>query len=383
MLRSSRLWLLQGTRITLARHSAPVNSREEGNPQAAFTRSAFTLVELLVVITIIAILAALLIPAVVNARKAARQTAIKAEISNLATAIESYKNDVSGGAYPPDAMVGDVGNGNGQTPTQVANKLVSDFKRHFKKAFPRNREPDELVEALVGARNNPPNVGGGMTPAEAMVFWLQRFSSDPKYPISGTGGPAFVSSFPAGSQAPGDPNEDLASRNWILDFAPDRYGPRDDENRFNGRFLAYTDPRDNQVTLQINLWQYYPATSEQALVYFDASRGLHDIEHPALGIEIHPLKQLKSNVSNQPPLVSDIRLVNEGKFQILHCGGDGEWGNTTGDNPEASFAAVHIDPGSAPTANAEIVLYPEGPFTLELGDTVTNFGDHHSLSDAN
>ncbi|MEM6330423.1 MAG: prepilin-type N-terminal cleavage/methylation domain-containing protein, partial [Planctomycetota bacterium] len=216
-------------------------------------RRGFTLVELLVVISIIALLAALLIPAAVRVRWVARQTAIKGEISNLETAIESYKNDVSGGSYPPDAMVGQVGTGVGQTPPNVANAIVADFKRHFRKAFPRSREPEALIEALVGARTagspttpNNPNLPGGMTPAEAAVFWLQRFSEDPKYPISGTGGPAFIISQAAPIAA--DPNDDLAARNWIIDLTAERYGPRDDDNRFAGRFLAYGSPIDAGVT---------------------------------------------------------------------------------------------------------------------------------------
>jgi prepilin-type N-terminal cleavage/methylation domain-containing protein len=59
----------------------------------------FTLVELLVVITIIGILLGLLLPAIQSARQAARRMQAKSEISQLATAADSFKNDW--GAYPP------------------------------------------------------------------------------------------------------------------------------------------------------------------------------------------------------------------------------------------------------------------------------------------
>ncbi len=62
------------------------------------TRLGFTLVELLVVITIIGMLVALLLPAVQSARESARTTQCMNNLSNLGKAMVSY--DASRGSYP-------------------------------------------------------------------------------------------------------------------------------------------------------------------------------------------------------------------------------------------------------------------------------------------
>ncbi len=67
------------------------------NRRHSFWRG-FTLVELLVVITIIALLAGLLLPAVLNAIKKAEMTKAKGEVSALANAVDAYYHEYS--KYP-------------------------------------------------------------------------------------------------------------------------------------------------------------------------------------------------------------------------------------------------------------------------------------------
>jgi prepilin-type N-terminal cleavage/methylation domain-containing protein len=72
-------------------------------------RAGFTLVELLVVITIIAILFALTAAAVFKAKIVADQTAVRNDISQLQNAVQAFKTDFSV-SYIPDKLVLPPGN---------------------------------------------------------------------------------------------------------------------------------------------------------------------------------------------------------------------------------------------------------------------------------
>jgi len=63
-------------------------------------RSAFTLVELLIVMGIIALLAAMIFPATKSIRERATRKKVRTELQQLQTIIESYKAKL--GFYPPD-----------------------------------------------------------------------------------------------------------------------------------------------------------------------------------------------------------------------------------------------------------------------------------------
>lgn len=66
-------------------------------------RHGFTLLELLIAITIVALLSGLLVVAVQGARRTALLTAVKTEILDIETALESFKTEY--GVYPPSGVV--------------------------------------------------------------------------------------------------------------------------------------------------------------------------------------------------------------------------------------------------------------------------------------
>ncbi|QDV35903.1 type II secretion system protein [Tautonia plasticadhaerens] len=70
---------------------------------ASRRRTGFTLVELLVVITILGVLVALLVPAITGAVRRARQSQAEAQINTLAGALASFKAKY--GEFPPSRLV--------------------------------------------------------------------------------------------------------------------------------------------------------------------------------------------------------------------------------------------------------------------------------------
>lgn len=116
----------------------------------------FTLAELLVVVAIIGLLAALITPALYRVVLRARENRIAQEVSQLHQAAESYKQ--AHGDYPPDFSDATV------------------VTRHFRKAFQRHTD-DTAVTALTTAQ---------LTRAESIVFCLSQICKDPRQPLSST-----------------------------------------------------------------------------------------------------------------------------------------------------------------------------------------------------
>lgn len=99
---------------------------------ASYPRRGFTLVELLMVITIIGMLAALLVAGAMRAVVTAKIARVNVEVGMLDTAVQNYKNEI-GGTYPPDCtFLGTTSSG----PDWISarnNRILA----HLRKAFPR------------------------------------------------------------------------------------------------------------------------------------------------------------------------------------------------------------------------------------------------------
>lgn len=151
-------------------------------------RTAFTLVELLIVITVIAILVGLLLGAVLPALKTTNEFAIQTEINQLERAVESFKAKY--GFYPPSFVriqyPGDVtGDGSINADDSIAALLP----------YINRIAPNNVETAINPSTNNPyifdwwDTVGKyiGYDTGQDLVFWLAGLSKNKQRPLSGDG----------------------------------------------------------------------------------------------------------------------------------------------------------------------------------------------------
>ena len=372
---------------------------------------AFTLIELLVVITIIGILASLIVVAAIGALKNAQRTRTKAELNQIANAVDDSKTKAT--AYPPNCQTDDNKFSSNSNPLDDVS-VFNDLKRYMRIAFPRNQESDELLLAILGqtqkldqssADNNyRPRLNGGITAGEAVVFWLGPFSADPKYPISGDGGPSYT--IPSRASGPGSTNRTLdpvdKAKGGSFPFDVTRLAPRDSSGYFDdstSRYVEYPDPRNSSQLRRINFWQYVPAKSDQPYLYFDTSRhpvgiatgsgsgsklnGAYDppaatvtsrIGPNGVGLDVYAFKKV-SETSTGPA----IQFINPDKFQVIHCGLSTAW-------DEENFRRMAPEKllGAALRSNNpnDYLLLPTGPFIGDIAEAIVNFTDGTKIEDA-
>ncbi|MCC9609305.1 type II secretion system GspH family protein [Blastopirellula sp. JC732] len=315
------------------------------NTRAFAKPRGFTLVELLVVITIIGILAGLALVAIPGAVSRVKEGGITAEIAQMDSALKLFKNDY--GAFPPD--------GNAPFLQAKGTTRPPEFNSFLNRLFPRRNRAGDLpltqkqVQNMLDAGMINPDVVDATNSStypvldnlgstEAFVLFLMGMSSDAEYPLTGGG-----------------------DRKRYFEFA-----------------------RERLVDAEGDGWySYLPASSDAPYVYFCASRygAIDAVGNPAADAfarsagtgsgtgEARPYVELVGSGST-----GRIQFVNKDSFQLICAGIDGNYGTFTS------------TPGTATAMATTTKLYPSGlgmssgthagsiePYTTEDRDNITNF----------
>tara|TARA_R110002072_G_scaffold11215_4_gene51118 strand:- start:28660 stop:29823 length:1164 start_codon:yes stop_codon:yes gene_type:complete len=331
---------------------------------APTTRSAFTLVEMLVVISIIGILAAILLPAVTSVLRTGRTAGLKAEVQSLSEGVERYQTKF--GDYPPDFMKWNIA------------------ERHYRKIFPDIAASElTLLRAMclnsAGTAHDPT----AMDRAEALVWALGGFSSDPQFPFTGVGGPLALIPGATDSTNPLQYHYNIDRQNGMVDLdlmkltlrKLDDSAPISTTNR-----ITTTDD-----TAGVDAFPVYRAQEDSApYVYFDSRTynaidvmgdpstmngfgtdvgGEADLVRPVMSDSVNPNPQMSGTTfGSYSNAATAFLFMNERTFQVLSPGLDGRYGMVasggpgTGDNFPAywqypSGQLVYAVPGASSAAN--------------------------------
>lgn len=351
------------------------------------TRKAFTLIEVLVVVIIIGILAALLLPAVNGAIRRARDARIALEVNGLGNAMEALKSRY--GDYPPDFEEFDR---NRVTRAWSWGEMQqTKTGRFLRKNFPKIGAADIafLVQGAPAIDNS-----------EALVLWLKGLSSNPKAPFTGPDGP--------GSFAVTGQFDDV----FDFDFDLTRLGDRDGDGLqeyyppfapadgqpycyFNsdtysvrlpaGWYPSAPNPVNGQVFIHAEhdpkrLWQVTFDIAGGMPTYAPVAFTDADATSP-IGIA-RPLKTSTAiPVANRNPVDThrgaDFFYADRDKFQIICGGQDGKFGMMMSFYPTG-------DPLPAPNGGK---VYPNPSTTIHIGygptelDNITSFSEGSRLED--
>ena len=130
--------------------------------QSRSARRGFTLVELLVVITVIGILVGMLAVAIIPALQRGKEASIQFEMKQIEQSIEQFRTDK--GFYPPS----------------FEGLTFAQFKRYVDRMAPNNRES-------LDGRLMPwwTSIGMFIDQESSLVFWLSGTFENQQYPITG------------------------------------------------------------------------------------------------------------------------------------------------------------------------------------------------------
>lgn len=189
----------------------------------SLTNRAFTLVEMLVVIAIIAVLATLVTGGMARAKSARERSRVKAELNMLVTAIDSYKQKL--GFYPPD---------NPQDPQRppLFYELTGTVREgnNFVSLVTLGGEKEEISPADVKSAFNVGGFSNSSTDRDQVFNFAKTLKPQQMAELEGVSGDIEVIIVPVDGPDVSDPAKEIRGR--------------------------ITTPEGNKVTRKINTWRY-------------------------------------------------------------------------------------------------------------------------------
>ncbi|HUY36988.1 MAG TPA: type II secretion system protein [Pirellulales bacterium] len=405
-------------------------------PPARLARRAFTLVELLIVIVIIGMLAALITAAAARAVGTAKRTQITLDLDQFETAFQSYRNDTSGN-FPPDLSYPPQGYG-GYLMRQ--NRIM----QHLRKAYPRTLilgygvangpSPNSLqwltqnwfasyitwFNAHSTLTAFPPKSPSGdvwgnvdnLDPGEAMVFWLGGMPI-PTDPVNnGTGKWLYkMQGFSANKQTPfgfgviyaNPPTNTIPMPTFPNDarspgpyeFAPARLGDADGDGwpEYYPPGAAVPQPPNSpyQVGNPVPPYVYFDAASYDSFLVYDSTNTNGVPTYPS------PYPMNAAGLNNGPSTTMTLQptgYLNQWGLAVPYAATILKTGNTTGNVTwvndkkfqviSAGLDAMYASIAAGTTTRNNFPLFPTpqqlpalpGTFTLDVNDAVIGEPDN-------
>jgi prepilin-type N-terminal cleavage/methylation domain-containing protein len=305
-------------------------------PNPHRSRAAFTLVEMLVVITIIGILIALLVPTISGVMARTRNAVIATEVQELSRAVEAYKAKV--GDYPPD----------------FTNYLA--LTNHISKAYTRNTRVISTWLATVPPSNQ--NAPGNLDPAEALVFWLSMTKRNVRDPLAGTGEAEVYFKFDETRL------KDFDGDGW-KEYYP-QHGPDAPYVYFDGRQLSALDAAGTSTLPTYSYaWAIYPSPYTTTggspnpapnVPQRDTSKIPTLTTTPSIGV-VRPYRSNLAVPTTEIPTWQDTttrtQWMEPAKFQIISAGMDNHFGEPEPTTWFKSFPTMNYYSNGADRTNDE------------------------------
>lgn len=362
------------------------------------TSRGFTLVEMLIVITIISILASLITAAAVVARRRARVAAIGIEVNQLDMALKAYKEKY--GDYPPDFAGVAFTHANATVQAAVRQGAQNAIIRHLARAFPRYQPGVTTAGALNGFNGFLADVQNGwhlwgnqtitndvsglnisrLSSVSSMVFWLGgqpdwRIATDGTEIRPGRTGEAIADdNFDTGRPVKGFLGFSTLPTNPFTGGTANRTQPFYD---FGAAYVAYG--MGNPGGLSVWPTTACDTANNSPIVYLRNNNGTYFFEGTPIAGGVPVVKScarvyaaIDTRTSTVAANVNGISWMNPRSFQVFTSG----MNTTYGQLAQASLGS--------PSAiiDGNYLQFPAGDnYGDETYDDITNFSGGRTLED--